>query len=178
MATSSRVLKKGWKGMLGMSGFDMSLSNPLAVSNKAGLKLREDSQRSLPTADIHPPFRSQSDMKLTNPRMVEWVTENIPRSVGSKPAKDFSLDLVFDYMVTEGLWGWSQELLLCLGRANDGGMARLTERLISEWKEVGNLWGKRKDRIVGYGVEDIPDKLTVVLYWANGDGMIPLKGRG
>ena len=162
--------------MLGMSGFDVSSPT---VSNAAGVKLRAKSQRSVPTADIHPPFKSQLDAKLRGSEMVRWVTENIPRrSVGLVAAQDFGMGRLFDCWCAEGLWGMSQEQLLCLGRANGLGVERLIERLVGGWEEVGKLWEGRKRRIESTEDENIPDKLSVVLYWANGDGMIPLKGRG
>jgi len=170
MAMPGRGIKSGWKGMLGMSGFDVSSDSPTARR-----KLREDSQRSLPTADIHPPFDSQLAAKLRSPSMIQWITENVTRSVGSEPAQDFGTSLLFKYLLVEGMWGISQEHLLCLGRAKDGGMTRLTERLVSGWEEVGRLWNERK-KMVDSG-DTVSDSLTVVLYWANGDGMIPLKGR-
>ena len=176
MEISGRVVKSGWKGILGMSGFDVSSSS--SDSPTARRKLREDSQRSLPTADIHPPFESQSVAKLTSPSMVQWVTENVPRSVGSEPAQDVGPSLLFKYLVAEDTWGMSQEHLLCLGRANDGGMARLTERLVRGWEEVGKLWNEKKEMMNSDSGDAVPDSLTVVLYWANGDGMVPLKGRG
>jgi hypothetical protein len=108
--------------------------------------------------------------------MIQWITENVTRSVGSEPAQDFGTSLLFKYLLVEGMWGISQEHLLCLGRAKDGGMTRLTERLVSGWEEVGRLWNERK-KMVDSG-DTVSDSLTVVLYWANGDGMIPLKGRG
>ena len=159
-----------------MSGFDMLSSS--SDSHTARRKLQEDSQRSLPTADIQPPFQSQLVTKLTSPSMVQWVTENVPHSVGSEPAQDIGPSLLFKYLVAEDTWGMSQEHLLCLERANDGGMARLTERLVRGWEEVGKLWNEKKEMMNSDSGDAVPDSLTVVLYWANGDGMVLLKGRG
>lgn len=105
--------------------------------------------------------------------MDAWVAENIPRSSFSRPVKGLGVELLFGYMFKEGLWGMSQEQLLCLGRANDGGMAKLEERLRDGWREVGQKWIDLDPKYKTSG-----DKLVVVVYWANGDGMIPLKGRG
>ena len=68
--------------------------------------------------------------------MAQWVWENV--SLGSKSPWDFGEAMLFDYALAEGAWGVSQEQLLCLGRSMDGGMARLTEGLVSGWGSCGS----------------------------------------
>lgn len=193
---SGRIVKNGCTYMLGMSGFKVSPSDSPINSNAAGVEvqsaikpkapshrfrlpnLRRVGEPAILTADIHPPFKSSLDAKLRSAAMEQWVTKNIPPSIYSDPACEFGTNLLFKYMFAEGMWGISQEHLLCLGKASDGGKARLTERLVDGWGEVGKLWVERAGITSRDSGEVVPDYLTVVIYWASGDGMVPFKGRG
>lgn len=170
----------GMDTISGFSGFGKTEPTE-AVSAEKDRKTRAQSERSYPTADIHPPYTRSSTTKLRSPEMVQWVSTNVPSSIGRSPDRDFAIDLLFSYLFEEGIWGMSQEQLLCLGRANDGGTKTLVERLQGGWNNVGQLWVDRRTRMMQEReglVDETAPTLTVVTYWASGDFMIPLKGRG
>jgi hypothetical protein len=74
--------------------------------------------------------------------------------------QDVSVGYLFDYWFAEGLWGMRQEQLLYLGKGNDRGMKKLTERMVDGWEDVGKLWEARN----GVGEGEGEDKLVVVIY--------------
>lgn len=170
----------GMTTISGYSGFGKDEPDE-ARSAEKDKKIKQQSIRSYPTANIHLPYTMFSKTKLCSPGMIQWVFKNVPSSIGRSSDEDPAIDLLFSYLFQEGIWGVSQEQLLSLGRANDGGMKTLVERLQGGWKNVGELWLDTRARMLQErdSSEDQMEKtLTVVTYWASGDFMIPLKGRG
>lgn len=166
------------KSVLAISGINVG-TQPIeteqdkAKLEKANKRERQKSIRAHPTADIHPPFEMQSEVLLTSPRMQDWIADNCAVK-GKKPNLDMGLELVFTYMMEEGCWGLSQEHSLCLGGGNPEGEKGQVKELQAGWVDVGSLWKAK----IGDGGKGVGKPLRVVNYWASGDGLIPLKGRG